>query len=127
MTPTVKHTPKQKLFEAQVVDACLCSVIECLPGYSHCGPITQRHTSWYPFVQDQRKVFFYAKHRTQAVRQLTRAMAGAREVVEYRPESPERYVRRKKALATELCKSETQRGYFGRVAFYRAIVFGGAK
>lgn len=113
---------KEKLFTAQVNESSLESVIGGLKGWSHMGESSKRHTTYYPFVIDQRRIFFRSKNRTQAIRELQRVpCCSFQEVHEWCAESAATTVRRKRELARQLCMSETQVGNFGRFDFFKSI------
>jgi hypothetical protein len=112
-----------KTFTAQIFHSGLVSAITYLPGWSHAGKITKRHVSYYPFEVDQIQIYFKAKHRTEAARQLSRCpFTLPRDLCEWSPESPEAYIRRKVAAATEICKAETLLGNYSRLKFLGLII-----
>jgi len=68
------------------------------------------------------EIFFNAKHRTEAARQLARCpFIVPRDLVEWQPESPAAIVRRKFEMARAICKAETQLGDFSRLEFFRGL------
>lgn len=91
-----------------------------LPGYSHCGQASERHTTAYPFVEWQRTVYFKAQHRRQAAKQLNR-VSSARDLAEVLPPSPEEQVARKRKLASEICRRETFLGNYSRFEFFKRL------
>ena len=65
----------------QDTEGQLSEAIE-LPGWSHCGESFTAGCSWYPFRTQFRKIFFKAKNRTVAVRQLGRLNLFIRDLFE---------------------------------------------
>lgn len=112
-----------KLFTAQILDSALDSAIAYLPGWSHAGKVTKRHVSHYPFEVDQREIFFKAKHRTEAAKLIARCpFTSPRDLAEWQPESPQKYVSRKLAKASEICKAQTFVGNFSQWKFWQKIL-----
>lgn len=61
-----------KTFSAHIQASQLESAIS-LPGWSHAGPEYQRKVLWYPWTETFRKIYFKAKHRTEAAKHCDRA------------------------------------------------------
>ncbi len=62
-----------KLFEAVVLDTELnLDRALTLPGWSHWGQPFDVQVSWYPWKEAARTVYFYAKNRREALKQLDR-------------------------------------------------------
>jgi hypothetical protein len=60
-----------KNFTATIQSSQLKSAID-LPGWSHCGPEFDRKVLWYPWIAQFRKIYFKAKHRREASKQVDR-------------------------------------------------------
>lgn len=93
-----------KTFTATIILTGLKAAIESLPGWSHKGDTSKRAVSFYPFTVSQVRIYFKAKHRTEAAKQLGLRMAETlpRDLVEYRAEAPEVIVARKRELARRI-------------------------
>ena len=61
-----------KTFSATIEAQCLERAID-LPGWSHAGPEFERSVLWYPWTATFRKIYFKAKHRREACKQIDRA------------------------------------------------------
>lgn len=111
-----------KFFTCTILETGLESAMD-LPGWSHCSSDrTKRAVSYYPFEVDQVRIYFRAKHRTQAAKQIGRCpFTIPRDLAEYQPETPARIVARKLELARRICLAETQRGDFSRLEFFRGL------
>jgi len=55
-----------------------------LPGWSHCGPEFDKQVLWYPWTAQFRKIYFKAKHRSQAAKDCDRAGLLVRDLSEGR-------------------------------------------
>lgn len=55
-----------------------------LPGWSHATPPYDNACSWYPFTAQYRRIYFKAKHRTEAASQCWRRDLLIRDLVEVR-------------------------------------------
>lgn len=109
-----------KTFTATILETGLESAIGGLPGWSHAGDVSKRATSFYPFEAWQVRIYFKARNRSEAARQIERlGFASPRDLVTWSPESPERIVQRKRELARKLCMEQTQRGDFSRFQFFK--------
>ncbi len=71
------------LFKVSISEQRLESAID-LPGFSHAGESVNVRVSWYPFEEQFRKVYFFAKHRRQAAKHLERFCGQARDLDEGR-------------------------------------------
>lgn len=117
-----------KLFTATILDSGIESAIAGLPGWSHKGETTRRNVLYYPFDVPQVRIFFRAKHRREALKQLERCpFTAPRDVSEWQAESPEKYVTRKRELARGLCMEQTRTGDFSRFQFFAAVYHGKAR
>lgn len=111
-----------KLFTCKVLESSIEQVIDGLPGWSHQGSSTEREVTYYPFKVWQREIFFRAQNRREAIKQIQRIpFSSPTSINEWSPESPVLIVRRKAALARELCMKETFKGDFSRMDFYKKI------
>ncbi len=61
-----------KLFSATIEAQCLERAID-LPGWSHAEPEFEQRVLWYPWKAQFRKIWFKAKHRREACKQIDRA------------------------------------------------------
>lgn len=61
-----------KWFTATIQNSHLESAIG-LPGWSHCGPEFDKDVLWYPWIAQFRKIYFKARNRREACKQIDRA------------------------------------------------------
>lgn len=116
-----------KLFTATILDSGMESAIAGLAGWSHKGETTRRSVHHYPFDVAQTRIYFRAKHRRDAIKQLERCpFTQPRDICEWSPESPEKYISRKREAARALCMEQTRVGDFSRFKFFAAIYHGKA-
>lgn len=71
------------LFSVRISECCIDNAI-ALPGWSHAGASFKTRVSWYPFEEQFRTVFFFAKHRRQAAKQIEQFCGRARDLSEGR-------------------------------------------